>query len=1168
MKVLSSVLCLVLSIIAFSPAVAADRFDDGLRAVVAGADPLKIARDHGFAVRDGRVQVVAVTPGDDTVDLEEWLLSNGALYVVAVRGRVQAFVPPAVLGELGQRPDVAFVERPIYGELPEPPPPAALLKQTTLAVTSEAMAAMNAPAWNAAGYSGEGVRVGIIDVQFGGWEELVGVELPPAERTTYRAFGGASVVAGEVHGTACAEIVHDVAPDAHIFLAHIRSLNDLFSAFDWLDEQGADVATMSIGWYGTGPGDGTGRTADEITAFIAASDALVLTSAGNERRSHWQGPTTDGDGNDWVDFSPGDDLNELSSSMSAGDRVAVSIVWDDWDSPSSNYSLHLFNLDGTEPVEVAVSDRPQSGQSWQTPFEQISYTAPDGGRFGVRISRSGVVGSNEMELFSLDSDLNDRVGEGSLTIPSDSVDVVAVGAVNYNAPYAYRSFSSAGPSNGPGGTFAGGATKPDLSGFDGVSTASYGTRGFFGTSAASPHAAGAAVLIRDAEPGLDHAQTRTFLESRALDLGVTGKDNDYGWGRVFLGQTPGSACTFSISPEGATVSSSGGGGIVQVTTEAGCPWTVSSQADWLTVAPATGTGPGVVGFTAAANPSAAPRSAVLVIAGLSFGVTQAGSGCTFTLSPTSQSISSAGGDGLFSVQTEAGCSWTASTDQGWIVLTVNSGSGTGSVIYTVAVNESVESRVGAITVADKSFSIVQEGASTDITYVVAGIAETEGAAQTRWKSDLAILNPGESVVQVELEYRHDTGAAQSSLSVAPGGIVELPNVAVETFGVPDSAGAVELTAATELIVTARTFNDAPDGTFGQFLPGVREDDGLTGVDVAVLSQLSSGFGLRTNIGFVDLGGQGATARIRLFDGSGDRVGSQLAVAIPAGGWFQVNRVFREADAGACSGCYALIDLAGGQGPVWAYASVVDNASGDPTTIPEVPVGAATPAGDRRFLVAGIAETDGANQTTWKSNLALLNLSGHGVTADLTYRHGGGSEGSSLTLADGELHEFQNIAAELFGVPGSAGSVDVDADGTLVVTARTFNESSDGTFGQYLPGLDESAALTPGDDGYLSQLKSSDAFRTNIGFTNYGETECAVRILLYDDQGVRKGQMRSTVPAGGWTQVNRVFETAGVGSCPLGYAVVRVLTGGCEVWAYGSVVDNGSGDPTTVPVVIR
>jgi len=1082
MKICSFSLCVLMSMTALTPVVAAELFDDSVRAVVHGVSPLKIAEERGLAVRDGRVQVVAVTQDIGTLELEEWLRSRGAKFVLAARGRVQAFVPPALLTELAQRSDVVYVERPLYAELPGPAPAAAPSKQTTLAVISEGVAVMNVDAWHGEGYTGVGIRVGIIDLQFGGWEGLLGVELPPAGQTIYQAFGGSSVVADEVHGTACAEIVHDIAPAAELFLAHIRTDNDFFAALDWLVGNGVDVVTMSLGWYGGGPGDGTGRMAGEISAFIASTDALFFNSAGNERRSHWQGQSVDENLDDWVDFSPNDDLNVLSFNMAEGDRVAVNIVWDDWSSPTSDYGLHLYNLDGAEPEEVAVSNRPQNGHVLQTPYEQISYTAPDGGRFGVKINRAGVVGTNDMELFSLDSDLNIRVGEGSLTIPADSHDVVAVAAVNYNPSYTFRSFSSAGPANGPGGTFAGGETKPDLSGYDGVSTVSYGPRNFYGTSAASPHAAGAAVVVRNAEPAFDHTETRLFLENRALDLGASGKDNDYGWGRVFLAQAPGSDCTFSIDPASAAVSATGGGGIIRVTTNDGCPWNSSSQAHWLNVAPASGTGSGMVGYTVEAN-SGPPRTGQLIIADLSFVVSQAGS-------------------------------------------------------------EPVR------------------------TYMVAGIAETEGLQQTRWKSDLAILNLGTAAAEIDLVYRHGGGQTPSSLTVGPGEIVELVNVAVSTFGVPDSVGSVELQSTLPLIVTARTYNAAPSGTFGQFIPGVTSSSGIASGEVAVLSQLSSNSEVRTNIGFVDLDGSGALVRIRLFNGSGDAVGSELGEIIPAGGWFQRNRVFRAANAGDCSGCYALIDIVGDDGPIWTYASVVDANSGDPTTIPMELIDAAKIAGDERYLVAGVAETDGANQTKWKSNLALLNLSGQGVSADLTYRHDGGSEESSVTLADGELREFANIAADLFGAPGSAGAVDVNADGSLVVTARTYNDSPDGTFGQFLPGLGVSAALTPGMDGYLSQLKSTDDFRTNIGFTNYGDTECTIRIFLYDDQGERKGVLHSNVPAGGWTQVNRVFEVSGVGSCPLGYAVVEVLTGGCEVWAYASVVDNGSGDPTTVPVMVE
>jgi hypothetical protein len=347
---------------------------------------------------------------------------------------------------------------------------------------------------------------------------------------------------------------------------------------------------------------------------------------------------------------------------------------------------------------------------------------------------------------------------------------------------------------------------------------------------------------------------------------------------------------------------------------------------------------------------------------------------------------------------------------------------------------------------------------------------------------------------------------------------------------------------------------------------VTPSQALSGSDVAVLSQLRSGTGFRTNIGFVDLGGTGALARIRLFDGDGVEIGSELREPVPANGWWQRSRVFNAAGAGDCGGCYALVDLVGGGGSVWAYASVVDNDSGDPTTVPMVDPD--TSAGASRYLVAGIAEIEGAEETRWRSNLALLNLAGSTVSADLDYNHGGGIASMSMSLADGELVELENAAADAFGTPDSSGIVDVSASAQLVVTARTFNDAPGGTFGQYLPGQDSGAAFGPGSDGYLTQLRSDADFRTNIGFANFTDAECAVRTFLHDASGLRRGMFFLNVPANGWAQENRVFERFAAPDLGSGYAVVQVLTGGCEVWAYGSVVDNGSGDPTTIPVVVR
>ena len=59
-----------------------------------------------------------------------------------------------------------------------------------------------------------------MDFGFEGYEDLLGTELP--EKVTVKSFRGDGDITGggEIHGTGCAEIVHDVAPDAELYLVN------------------------------------------------------------------------------------------------------------------------------------------------------------------------------------------------------------------------------------------------------------------------------------------------------------------------------------------------------------------------------------------------------------------------------------------------------------------------------------------------------------------------------------------------------------------------------------------------------------------------------------------------------------------------------------------------------------------------------------------------------------------------------------------------------------------------------------------------------------------------------------------------------------------------------------------------------------------------------------
>jgi subtilisin family serine protease len=74
--------------------------------------------------------------------------------------------------------------------------------------------------------------------------------------------------------------------------------------------------------------------------------------------------------------------------------------------------------------------------------------------------------------------------------------------------------------------------KPDLTAADGVSTSVTGFSPFYGTSAAAPHAAAIAALLKSANPAATPAQIRAALVGSALRVAVSGPDNATGAGIV------------------------------------------------------------------------------------------------------------------------------------------------------------------------------------------------------------------------------------------------------------------------------------------------------------------------------------------------------------------------------------------------------------------------------------------------------------------------------------------------------------------------------------------------------------------------------------------------------------------------------------------------------------
>jgi len=196
---------------------------------------------------------------------------------------------------------------------------------------------------------------------------------------------------------------------------------------------------------------------------------------------------------------------------------------------------------------------------------------------------------------------------------------------------------------------------------------------------------------------------------------------------------PTPSCTYSIDPTTVNVAAGAAAGpSVTVTTTAGCAWTATSNAQFLTVTSgASGNGSGTVGYNVAAN-SGSTRNGTLTIAGQTFTVAQAAPtpSCSYAIDPTSVNVAAGAGAGpSVTVTTTAGCTWTATSNAQFLTVTAGaSGNGNGTVGYNVAANNSGSTRNGTLTIAGRTFTVTQAAQAPSCTYSINPTSANIGAA--------------------------------------------------------------------------------------------------------------------------------------------------------------------------------------------------------------------------------------------------------------------------------------------------------------------------------------------------------------------------------------------------------------------------------------------------------
>lgn len=480
--------------------------------------------------------------------------ANGTVVYSSARwGAVTAKLPAGALEGIAARTDVSQMRLPAR-------------KRTNAGlVTSQGYVPHQANAAIAMGYTGAGVKVGVLSDSASAASIaplITSGDLPAG--TTF--LPGQSGEPGTDEGTAMMEIVHDIAPGAQLLFATAfagaASFADNIIA---LAAAGCKVIVDDVSYSDEGVFQDS-IIAQAVNQVTAAGVVYFSSAANSGNLSHGTSTTWEGDFlNGGAVTGPIAAAGESGSFHNFGTvgspqnynvllqpTTDVSVRWSDPLGASSNdYDLFVLNSTGTTLLYFSAAV--QNGT--QDPDEEIYIPSgiPAGSRVVV-VLFSGAARALHVETF----------GEARLSIATDGAtsghnaanNTMSMAATFWNSAKTGTTaftgvnnptevFSSDGPRKifyNPNGTAItpgnllfgtnGGTTlvKPDLAAANGVTTLTPTFSPFFGTSASAPHAAAIAALVRQARPDYTVAQVKTAMTATALDSMGPGVDRDSGYG--------------------------------------------------------------------------------------------------------------------------------------------------------------------------------------------------------------------------------------------------------------------------------------------------------------------------------------------------------------------------------------------------------------------------------------------------------------------------------------------------------------------------------------------------------------------------------------------------------------------------------------------------------------
>lgn len=413
------------------------------------------------------------------------------------------------------------------------------------------------------GFDGTGIRVANLSDSYnnrgGAPSDVTAGDLPSGVNVLDDLGSG-----GTDEGRAMLQLVHDVAPGSPLafatafkgeasFAQNIRNLAD--------PNLGNSKIIADDVIYFAEPYFQDGIVAQAVDDVVANRGVAYFSSAGNQAAKAYESTAfaaaADSGGvfsGSFHDFNPAAGVDTRQRiTIPNGQTISLALQWDDpyytASGVDTDVDIFLVNPNNQQVVAGAFDDNIAN----QTPFEFLQFTnntASTGTTaFDLMIQRFSGPSPGRIKYINYGGNVTItefNTASGTIFGHAASANAIAVGAAPYSNQTTPESFTSVGPStilfqaNGTPKASPEVRQKPDVTAIDGTDTTFFGSDSdgngkpnFFGTSAAAPHAAAVAAVVRQANPGFTPIQIYDRLRNTAdASIGSPGVDNVTGHGII------------------------------------------------------------------------------------------------------------------------------------------------------------------------------------------------------------------------------------------------------------------------------------------------------------------------------------------------------------------------------------------------------------------------------------------------------------------------------------------------------------------------------------------------------------------------------------------------------------------------------------------------------------